>query len=92
MKHMKRKILLGAGILVLLGFMEAAWAQDALLGEARSKFEPIPSFPPALKDNPLIREKVQLGKMLFFDPRLSASGLISCSTCPNLGIGGVDLK
>jgi cytochrome c peroxidase len=28
--------------------------------------------------------------MLFFDPRLSASGVISCNTCHNLGTGGDD--
>jgi len=92
MKHIKRKILLGVGILVLLGSMEAVWAQDALLGKAQSLFQPIPNFPPALKNNPLTREKVKLGKMLFFDPRLSSSGLISCSTCHHLGLGGVDLQ
>jgi cytochrome c peroxidase len=32
-------------------------------------------------DNPLTAEKVQLGKQLFFDPRLSGSGTMSCSTC-----------
>ncbi len=31
-----------------------------------------------------------LGKMLFFDPRLSSSHLISCNTCHNLGMGGDD--
>jgi cytochrome c peroxidase len=30
--------------------------------------------------------------MLYFDPRLSASLLISCNTCHNLGLGGVDLQ
>jgi cytochrome c peroxidase len=34
---------------------------------------------------------VELGKMLYFEPRLSASWLISCNTCHNLGLGGVDL-
>jgi cytochrome c peroxidase len=41
-------------------------------------------------DNPITREKIELGKMLFFDPRLSASGVISCNTCHNLGTGGDD--
>ncbi|MBT3888022.1 MAG: cytochrome C biogenesis protein CcsA, partial [Nitrosomonadaceae bacterium] len=27
---------------------------------------------------------VELGKMLFFDPRLSKSGFISCNSCHNL--------
>jgi cytochrome c peroxidase len=35
-------------------------------------------------------EKVALGKQLFFEPRLSKSGIISCNTCHNLGLGGVD--
>lgn len=38
-------------------------------------------------DNPLTLAKIELGKMLFFDPRLSVSGEISCATChdPQLG-------
>jgi len=34
--------------------------------------------------------KVELGKTLYFEPRLSKSGIISCNTCHNLGLGGVD--
>ena len=34
--------------------------------------------------------KVELGKRLYFEPRLSKSGIISCNTCHNLGLGGVD--
>lgn len=40
--------------------------------------------------DPITDEKVELGKKLFFDPRLSRSGLISCNTCHNLGMGGDD--
>ena len=54
-------------------------------------FEPIPDDPPELADNPITAEKVELGKMLYLDPRLSQSWLISCNTCHNLGLGGVDL-
>ena len=35
-------------------------------------------------------EKVELGKKLYFEPRLSKSAIISCNTCHNLGLGGVD--
>ena len=35
-------------------------------------------------------KKVDLGKKLYFEPRLSKSGIISCNTCHNLGLGGVD--
>ena len=33
---------------------------------------------------------VELGKKLFFDPRLSRSGFISCNSCHNLSMGGTD--
>lgn len=45
-----------------------------------------PIEPAAIEDT----EKVRLGKKLFFDPRLSMSGIISCNTCHNLSLGGVD--
>jgi cytochrome c peroxidase len=40
--------------------------------------------------NPLSDKKVELGKSLFFEPRLSKSNLISCNTCHNLATGGID--
>lgn len=41
-------------------------------------------------DGTITPEKVILGKRLFFEPRLSKSGIISCNTCHNLGLGGAD--
>jgi len=40
-------------------------------------------------DQPLTEERVELGKLLFFDPRLSGDGSISCADChdPKLGWG-----
>lgn len=35
-------------------------------------------------------QKAELGKKLYFEPRLSKSGIISCNTCHNLGLGGTD--
>lgn len=49
--------------------------------------EPISPIEPARIDNPA---KVELGKQLFFDPRLSRSGFISCNSCHNLSTGGSD--
>ena len=40
--------------------------------------------------NPITDAKVELGKKLYFEPRLSKSGLISCNTCHNLAMGGAD--
>ncbi len=42
---------------------------------------------PELKLDPAM---VELGKKLYFDPRLSASGVISCNFCHNLSMGGTD--
>jgi cytochrome c peroxidase len=53
-------------------------------------FEPIPKYPPVIDGNELTQAKVELGKMLFFEPRLSSSHLISCNTCHNVGLGGDD--
>ena len=33
------------------------------------------------ENNPLTRAKVELGKQLYFDPRLSADGTVSCASC-----------
>ena len=36
---------------------------------------------PAPADNPMTPEKIALGKMLYFDKRLSRDGTVSCATC-----------
>jgi len=41
-------------------------------------------------DNPYSNEKKQLGKTLFFDPRLSKSGQIACASCHNPELGWTD--
>ena len=50
---------------------------------------PLPEDVPAPKDNPTTAAKVELGKMLFFDPRLSGDNKMSCATChiPNKAFG-----
>jgi len=75
----------------------AAIDSSALREEAKGIFEAIPETLTAIKQTeenpggvPLTAEKIELGKALFFDPRMSRSGLISCQTCHNVGIGGVD--
>lgn len=68
----------------------AVHAKDDLMARAKQHFKAIPSVVPAVKNNAVTRDKVELGKMLFFEPRLSSSHLISCNTCHNLGMGGDD--
>ncbi|MFZ2725009.1 MAG: cytochrome c peroxidase [Methylococcaceae bacterium] len=53
-------------------------------------WETLPSTAPAPEDNPSTSEKVELGKQLYHDPRLSSSGTVSCSSCHNTMLGGED--
>jgi len=66
-------------------------AASPLMERARLLFEVVPAGAPELEGNPVTPVKVELGKKLYFEPRLSQSWLISCNTCHNLGLGGVDL-
>ena len=45
---------------------------------------------PVVAPNVADQAMVDLGKKLFFDPRLSKSGFISCNSCHNLSMGGSD--
>jgi cytochrome c peroxidase len=49
--------------------------------------EPISPISPVKEIN---LAQVELGKKLYFDPRLSKSGFISCNSCHNLSMGGTD--
>ncbi|MDD3518776.1 MAG: cytochrome c peroxidase [Chromatiales bacterium] len=53
-------------------------------------FQPLPAIAPIPGDNSLTEAKAELGKMLFFEPRISASGVISCATCHNPALGYTD--
>lgn len=72
-------------ISLALGLAVAAVGASALASTVRD--EPIKPIEPYVSEYP---EKVQLGKKLFFEPRLSMSGIISCNTCHNLSRGGTD--
>src|SRR3990167_6829627 len=79
-------------ILLVIAAAGASHAEDDTMKQAAALFKPIPAAAPEDKENPVTPEKTELGKMLYFDPRLSASDLISCNTCHNVGTGGVDLQ
>lgn len=73
---MKKTLMLTAAVLCAVN----AWAMTP-------SNEPIQPILPAKVTDPA---KVELGKQLFFDPRLSRSGFISCNSCHNLSMGGSD--
>lgn len=77
MPHIPRLALGSASILLLLG-------SSSVLA---TELEQLPRSAVASGDS---KEKVELGKKLFFDPRLSATGTVSCNSCHNLMEGGDD--
>ena len=83
-----KRVLLAAAI--VLAAVPQAVSADDLMKEAQGVFKPIPMSIPEVKGNTVTKAKIELGKMLFFDPRLSSSHLISCNTCHNVGMGGDD--
>ena len=76
--------------LALTSALGSAALADELRDRALGEFRPLPSTVPAVKDNPVPPKKIALGKALFFDPGLSASGVFSCYSCHNLATGGDD--
>ena len=88
---MKKNIILTT-LIALSSFASASLMDDA----KKAGFASIPTDKTELMKlidnpkNPVTDKKVELGKALFFEPRLSKSNLISCNTCHNLATGGVD--
>lgn len=69
-------------ILLLLFYSSSVFSFDIL--------QALPLTPITPKSNPTTEAKVALGKQLFFDPRLSFNGNLSCNSCHNLSAGGDD--
>ena len=62
---------------VLLFAVSTTFADDDLMKRAQSRFKPIPKTVSEMKGKSFTPQKVELGKMLYFEPRLSSSALIS---------------
>lgn len=75
--------------LIVFLFTGVAVLQAGEFDDLKEFYEPLPEVKhPA--DNPWSKEKEELGKMLYFDPRLSGSNWISCMTCHHPGLGWGD--
>jgi cytochrome c peroxidase len=53
-------------------------------------YRALPAVAPAPANNPTTPEKVELGKQLYFDTRLSLTQTVSCNSCHNVAAGGDD--
>jgi cytochrome c peroxidase len=91
-RTMTTKYLFVAGSIALLAASPAVATDDAaLLKEARQIFQPLPKHvsDPATT---LAKEQIALGRLLFFDPRITADGDVSCATCHQPALYGTDRR
>ncbi|MBI4745050.1 MAG: cytochrome-c peroxidase [Deltaproteobacteria bacterium] len=90
---MKRKSIVRASIasflILFLSLTGTASAGGEVTKEYLDQFKPITESVVDNPSNPVTPAKVKLGKMLYFDVRLSKSGFLSCNTCHNLSMFGV---
>lgn len=78
-----------ASVLLALGYSNRATAADRVDPAALKIFAPLPEVVSGGAGGPT-EEQVSLGRMLYFDPRLSKSQTISCNSCHSLTNYGVD--
>ena len=76
---MKRLLVTALAVLVCSTHPALAW-------------ETLPDKAPVPSNNPMTPEKIELGKKLYFDPRLSKTGQVSCNSCHNVLGNGTDNK
>ncbi len=84
--HIWMRLVIAGGLVVATGLVaRSGLAKDdtddaALLKEAQGLFKPLPKDL-ATAEFPVTPERVSLGRKLFFDPRISVDGTVSCSRC-----------
>ena len=84
------RIALAGTVALLAGLPGIAPAADKeLLEQAQGVFQPLPKDM-ATPQYPLTRERVALGRLLFFDTRFSIDGNLGCVTCHQPALYGTD--
>jgi len=86
-------VVLTAFLLVCLMFVRDFQAEQAILKLAIPRGLPADTWDYYVpRNNPMTAAKVELGRKLFFDARLSADGKVSCATCHDPKLGFADGK
>ncbi len=76
------------GIFVSLSIAEGA--EKNLLSEAKQVFGPALPQVMSSETNPVTPEKVKLGKILYYETRVSVDGTVSCARCHPFGLYAAD--
>lgn len=77
-----------ATLTLLLATLALPAAADSLRDHALTLFQPLPDRIDTAFGHPVTPEQVDLGRMLYFDPRISDTGQFACATCHNPATGG----
>ena len=90
----KKNIFMLNVVLLLLMFCSlslavAAAPDDDLMKKAKEVLGPLPASMPS-EQNPITPEKVKLGKILFYESRISIDGTVSCAKCHPVSLYAVD--
>ncbi len=85
----KIKIIVVISTLFLAGMSFGSDGDENLLKQANQIFGSLPKAMVSEK-NPITPEKVKLGKMLFYETRISVDGTVSCSRCHPIGLYAAD--
>jgi cytochrome c peroxidase len=76
------------GILLFV-IINAHGADTSLRAEAQAVFRPLPTAM-ATPESPVTPEMVRLGRILYFEPRVSGDGTVSCARCHQPALYGTD--
>ncbi len=90
----KGAVLIGVIAIAVIVVARTSSAQEGangsqLLKDAQGIFEPLPKDM-ATAASPIMPERVDLGHKLFFDPRMSVDGTVSCARCHQPTLYGTD--
>jgi cytochrome c peroxidase len=80
---------ISAAIFSCAGISLGANGDEELLKQAKQFFSPLPQAMVSEK-NPITPEKVKLGKILFYETRISVDGTVSCARCHPIGLYAAD--
>ena len=78
-------------VLIPVGYLVSAPGNVQVNGDALRMFAPLPAMMTSA-DNLVTDSKVTLGRVLYYDPRLSANQKISCNTCHPLDEYGAEIQ
>ena len=84
-------VLLLTLVLIPVSYLLSASGKVKVNAEALQLFAPLPAVMSS-PDNPVTDAKVTLGRILYYDTRLSANQKISCNTCHPLDAYGAESK